>query len=313
MTEKRKIVFFGTPEIAADLLTELAKQNYPIDLVVTQPDRPAGRGQKLRPSPVKTRAQELDLSCIDPEKLSKTSIRERLVSMKDAIFVVVAYGKILKPWLISAPHRILNLHASLLPRWRGAAPVHRSIMAGDTQSGVSIMKIVPELDAGDVLLQKTIPIDHEMSTGDLFHKMTSVGAQALIEALDLVNEGKDQYQKQDPTQVCYAHKISVAEAQIDWSRSAWEVHNHIRGLNPFPGAYTFAQNQRIKIFKSTLSEKKTSKPMGSLFIEDQKVWIQCQDQCVEITQMQREGKSRQSSSQFITYLQSKHIESWNLK
>ncbi|MEZ4705037.1 MAG: methionyl-tRNA formyltransferase [Bdellovibrionota bacterium] len=170
---QRKIVFFGTPDIAASILESLLQDGREISMVLSQPDRPAGRGQKMHPSPVKALAKQYDLLCLCPEKIIQQEMEPILSQYKDHIFVVVAYGKILRPWLIDLPHRIINVHASLLPRWRGAAPIHRSIMAGDTLSGVTIMKkIVPELDAGDMLLQKN-SIDIDVNTGELLTAMTT--------------------------------------------------------------------------------------------------------------------------------------------
>jgi len=277
-----KIIFMGTPEFSVPVLDAL-KEAHEILAVYCQPPRPAGRGKADRPSPVQARAKALGLPVRHPVSLrSEEAIRD-FAALGADVAVVVAYGLILPQAVLDAPRfGCLNIHASLLPRWRGAAPIHRAIMAGDRETGVCIMQMEAGLDTGPVLLREAVAIGAEETTADLHDRLSALGARLIVEALARLPLPAV---PQPAEGVTYAAKIDKAEARVDWTRPAAEVDRLIRGLSPFPGAWTTVGGERVKLLRSHLAEG-TGRPGQVLggFI------VACGEGAVEITEAQREGK-----------------------
>ncbi len=285
-----RIAFMGTPDFAARILVDLAAwsraNGHEIVAVYSQPPREAGRGKKPQPSPVHRLADELGIPVFTPEKLKSADDQQAFAALDLDIAVVAAYGLILPKAILDAPRLgCLNVHASLLPRWRGAAPIHRAIMAGDDKTGVCIMRMEEGLDTGPVYRRREIPIGGETTTGELHDALAALSAQPLFEAIaDVARGGMPEPQPEDG--VTYAKKIDKAEARIDWSRPAAEVDRQIRGLSPFPGAWFDYRGERIKVLRSRIAA--TSGAPGTAL--DDALTIACGDGAVALTQLQRAGK-----------------------
>ncbi len=280
-----RIVFMGTPDFSVAALRALLTAGHDITTVYTQPPRPAGRGKKDRPSPVQKFAEKNGLKVRHPLNFKEQQDIDAFAALKADVAVVVAYGLILPQVILDAPkHGCLNIHASLLPRWRGAAPIHRAIMAGDTETGVGIMQMEAGLDTGPVLLEKTIAIEESDTTGSLQDKLMWLGAKSIVEALDNLEDLTPVPQSEDG--VTYAKKIDKAEARINWNQSAETVKNHIHGLSPFPGAWTEVNGERLKILSATLNDK--SGEAGTKIADP--LVIACADGSLSITKAQRAGK-----------------------
>jgi methionyl-tRNA formyltransferase len=278
-----KIVFMGTPEFAVSALNA-AQQVHEIIAVYTQPPRPAGRGKADRKSPVHVRAEALGLPVLHPASLRSESAAKDFAALQADVAVVVAYGLILPQDVLEAPRLgCLNIHASLLPRWRGAAPIHRAIMAGDVETGVCIMQMEAGLDTGPVLLRQATPIGGDETTADLHDRLAAMGARLLVEALQRLPDLTPE--PQAAKGVTYAAKIDKAEARVDWSRPAAEVDRLIRGLSPFPGAWTDIRGERVKLLRSRLA--KGDGPPGKILGG---FTVACGAGAIEITEAQREGK-----------------------
>ena len=280
MAEDMRLIFMGTPDFSVPALDALAAR-HEIACVYSQPPRPAGRGQKLRASPVQTRAEALGLPVRHPTSLKSSEAQAEFAALDADIAVVVAYGLLLPQAVLDAPaHGCLNIHASLLPRWRGAAPIHRAIMAGDAATGICIMQMEAGLDTGPVLLRRETPIGAAETTGDLHDRLAAMGAEAIVEALDRLPELTPAPQPEEG--VTYAAKIDKAEARIDWSRPAAEVAAHINGLSPFPGAWTERDGERIKLLRARVL---TGDPEG--------VAMDCGTGRIDLLEAQRPGKRPQ--------------------
>ncbi|MEO0937887.1 MAG: methionyl-tRNA formyltransferase [Pseudomonadota bacterium] len=287
-----RVLFMGTPGFSVPVLQALHDAGHEIVAVYTQPPRPAGRGKKDRPSPVHARALELGLPVFHPTKL-KPEVGA-LQALKADIGVVVAYGLILPQAVLDAPARgCLNIHASLLPRWRGAAPIHRAIMARDAQTGICIMQMEAGLDTGPVLLREATEIAPEETTGALHDRLSAMGARLIVDALAQLDSLTPASQPEDG--VTYAAKIDKAEARIDWTQPAETVDALIRGLSPFPGAWFEHQGARIKALGSTLAEG-TGTPGDVL---DDALTIACGTGAVRLTRLQKAGKGPQEASDFL--------------
>ncbi len=278
-----KIVFMGTPDFSVPVL-EALHQHHEIVVVYSQPPRPAGRGKVDRPSPVQTRAEALGLQVRHPVSLRSETAANDFAALQADVAVVVAYGLILPQAVLGAPRLgCLNIHASLLPRWRGAAPIHRAIMAGDPETGVCIMQMEAGLDTGPVLLRKALAIRAEETTAELHDRLSALGARLIVEALERL---PDLPPKPQPSEgVTYAAKIDKAEARVDWSRPAVEVDRLIRGLSPFPGAWVEVASERVKLLRSRIAAG-TGAP-GQVLRD---FTIACGDGAVEVIAAQREGK-----------------------
>lgn len=260
-----RIVFFGSPEFAVPTLRALAASAHPLVGVVTQPDRPRGRGQKVTPGAVAQAAAELGLPLLQPAKLSDPGVRETLEAWHADLGVVAAYGKILPPWLLAIPPRgLINVHASLLPAWRGAAPVHRAIMAGDRETGVTIMRVVQALDAGAMLDRVVVPIDDDATSESLEQALAVAGASRLVDAVDRLAAGPVHEEPQDDSGATYASKITRADSPVDWQAPARAIHDRIRGLHPWPHAAATIAGQRLILHRSRCLEATSDAPAGTI-------------------------------------------------
>lgn len=287
-----KLVFMGTPDFSVPVLDALAAR-HDIVAVYTQPPRPAGRGKELRPTPVHARAEALGLPVRHPVSLKTPEALADFAALGADAAVVVAYGLILPQAVLDAPKRgCLNIHASLLPRWRGAAPIHRAIMAGDAETGICIMQMEAGLDTGPVLLRRATPIGAEETTAQLHDRLSGMGAQMIVEALDRLDTLTPEPQPAEG--VTYAAKIDKAEARIDWSRPAVEVDRLIRGLSPFPGAWCMIGTERVKLLRSRLASG--SGAAGQVL---HGLTIACGEGAVEVTLAQREGKRPMDPAEFL--------------
>ena len=255
MTEPLRIVFAGTPEFAAEHLKALLDSPYEIVAVYTQPDRPAGRGQKLMPSPVKQLALEHHIPVMQPPTLRAPEAQAELAALKPDLLVVVAYGLILPQVVLDIPRLgCINSHASLLPRWRGAAPIQRAIEAGDSESGVTVMRMEAGLDTGPMLLKSVTPISADDTGGSLHDRLAKLGPPAVIEAIAGLAAGTLQGEVQDDSLATYAHKLNKDEARIDWNRPAVELERVIRAFNPWPICHSTLNGEALKVLAATLAD-----------------------------------------------------------
>ncbi len=289
-----RLVFMGTPDFSVPVLRALVEVGHEVVCVYCQPPRPAGRGKKLRPSPVQACAESLGLPVRHPVRLRDAEAQAEFAALNADVAVVVAYGLILPQLVLDAPRLgCLNIHASLLPRWRGAAPIQRAIMAGDAETGVCIMQMEAGLDTGPVLLRESLPIGPEDTSGDLHDRLSRLGSRLIVEALsrlpDLAPEG------QPEAGVTYADKIDKAEARLDWSRPAALVDRQIRGLSPFPGSWTEVRGERIKLLSSCLAEGKGAP--GAVL--DDALTVACGSGAVRITRLQRAGRGAQDTAEVL--------------
>ncbi|TNF22529.1 MAG: methionyl-tRNA formyltransferase [Rhodobacteraceae bacterium] len=289
-----RLVFMGTPEFSVPVLDALVEAGHEIAAVYCQPPRPAGRGKKDRPTPVHARAQALGLEVRHPKSLKSSDEQADFAALDADLAVVVAYGLILPQAVLDAPRRgCLNIHASLLPRWRGAAPIHRAIMAGDAQTGVCIMQMEAGLDTGPVLLREAEPIGPRDTTALLHDRLSSLGARLIVEALARLDTLTPEPQPEQG--VTYAQKIDKAEAAIDWTRSASEVDRQIRGLSPFPGAWTTAGESRVKCLMSELAAGQGAPGR----VLDAALTVACGSGAVRLLRLQRAGRAAQDAETFL--------------
>lgn len=290
-----RVAFFGTPAFAVPTLERLLASRHPVAGVVTQPDRPRGRGQQVTASPVKAVAVAHGLPVLQPEKLSRDLFAAPLSALGADIGVVAAYGKILPDWLLAAlPRGLINVHASLLPRYRGASPIHRAVMAGDAETGVTIMRVVKALDAGPMLAAARVRIGADDTTTEVEAVLAARGAQLLVDTLDALEAGTAVETPQDETQVSYAPKLTKAEASVDWRRPAPEVHNQIRGLWPWPHATTFLDGTRYILHRSRRSALLPGEAPPGTILEasaSEGVHVACGGgTALELVEIQLEGK-----------------------
>ncbi len=258
-----RVVFFGTPGFAVPTLEHLIASRHPVAGVVTQPDRPRGRGQQVTAGPVKALALASGLRVFQPDKLARDLFERDLRSLNADIGVVAAYGKILPDWLLAAlPRGLINVHASLLPRYRGASPIHRAVIAGDRETGVTIMRVVKALDAGAMIAKATVPIGPDETTTEVESVLAARGAALLVDTLDAIDAGTAIEVPQDESLVTYAPKLSKAESVVDWEKPATDIHNLIRGLYPWPHASTFLGGTRYILHRSRLPDLDAGTAVG---------------------------------------------------
>lgn len=245
-----RVVFMGTPEFSVPTLKALVAAGHEVVLAVSQPDRPAGRGLATRPTPVKEAALAMGIPVAQFESLREPEFRKRIEEIEPDAIVVAAYGKILPKWLLDAPRfGCLNVHASLLPKYRGAAPIQRALMNGEKETGVTIMKMDEGMDTGDVLLARKVQVGPDTTAGELSAELANAGAQAMAEALDLLARGEAKFSPQDHAAATYAPKIEKEEIRIDWTRPCREIKNLVRALNPSPAAFTEIRGLRVKVLR----------------------------------------------------------------
>ena len=286
----------GTPDFAVPTLIELAARGHDISAVYTRAPKPAGRGMDVQVTPVEREARRLKLPVFTPKTLRDTEAQLTFQSHQADAAVVVAYGLILPKPVLDAPKLgCFNVHASLLPRWRGAAPINRAVMAGDAESGVTIMRMDEGLDTGKIAKIKRVAIGPDMTAGELHDELAGVGADWIDRALDALERGTIRYKRQPVDGVTYAEKISKSETRIDWGKPWRQVHDHIRGLSPFPGAWFELDGVRIKVLRSTRGEG-SGAPGTAL---DDSLTIACDDGAVRLTQVQRAGKQPMSAEDFL--------------
>ena len=289
-----RVIFMGTPDFSVPVLDALIGAGHDVVAVYCQPPRPAGRGKKDRPTPVHARALDLGLEVRHPISLKGKDEQAAFAALDADVAVVVAYGLILPQAVLDAPaHGCLNIHASLLPRWRGAAPIHRAVMARDAETGVCIMQMEAGLDTGPVLLRRATPIGADETTGELHDRLSSIGAEAITKALANLDNLTPEPQPENG--VTYAEKIEKSEARVDWSRPAPEVDAHIRGLSPFPGAWTEVEGQRIKLLASARVDGQGQ----SGEILDDTLTVACGEGAVRLLRLQRAGKGAQDADTFL--------------
>lgn len=292
MSKPLKIVFAGTPDISAQVLTDLLKTHHQVVAVYTQPDRPSGRGKKVLPTPVKAVALEQDIPVYQPLSFKKEpQALEVLKSLQADVMVVIAYGLLLPQAVLDAPqHGCLNIHVSLLPQWRGAAPIQRAIQAGDTQTGITIMQMDAGLDTGDILAQHPIEISLQDTAQTLHDKISEHSSSVLNNVLDNLEYAQSQAIKQQG-EATYAHKISKEEGRIDWCQSAKKIDCHIRAFTPWPSAYFTLNGQNIKIGTHQILSSQTDAKAGTVIAVSKEGFdVQTQDQLIRITSMQLAGK-----------------------
>jgi methionyl-tRNA formyltransferase len=291
-----KIVFMGSPEFAAIALTALLDAGREIACVYSQPPRPAGRGQGERKTAVHALAEARGLSVRTPKSLKRAEAQAEFAALGADLAVVVAYGLILPKPVLDAPRLgAINLHGSLLPRWRGAAPIQRALMAGDAETGVQVMQMEEGLDTGPVLLTARTPIKAQDTAASLHDRLAALGAPLLVNALDVIERGRARFTPQAEDGVLYAHKLTPAEARIDWSASARDVDLKIRGLSPFPGAWFELNGVRVK---ALFSQAEAGRGAPGVMLDD-KLLIACGDGAVRLLRVQREGKAAMAAEDFL--------------
>ncbi|MGX6962703.1 methionyl-tRNA formyltransferase [Vagococcus xieshaowenii] len=297
-----KIVFMGTPAFSVPILEGLIKNGYEILAVVTQPDRPVGRKKILTPPPVKEAALKHGLEILQPEKISGSTEMARVIELAPDLIVTAAFGQFLPESLLNAPtYGAVNVHASLLPKYRGGAPVHYAIMNGEKETGVTIMRMVKQMDAGDILTQRSIAIESNDNVGSMFDKLSQVGHDLLLETLPELLAGNITPVQQREEEATYSPNISREQEQIDWNKSAQAVDWQVRGMYPWPVAYTMNQENRWKILGGFVGEETTDASIGTIVAIDKKDFsIACGNQSVyHVTHIQPAGKGSLTAQEFI--------------
>jgi len=296
-----RLVFAGTPDFAATALKALIAAGHTIVGVYSQPDRPAGRGRKLQPSPVKQVALDHEIPVFQPETLKTAEAQKQLADLKPDVMIVAAYGLILPKAVLDIPtHGCLNIHASLLPRWRGAAPIQRAIAAGDSETGITIMQMDEGLDTGAMLLKSLTAIDTSDTGGSLHDRLAELGGKAIIEALELLKKGELTGEPQNDDLACYASKLSKTEGHIDWATDATAIERLIRAFNPWPGTYTDLGDQRIRIHEARALVTDSDAFPGTVVHRDRDgIDIACGNGTLRITRLQLPGSRAQSVNDLI--------------
>jgi methionyl-tRNA formyltransferase len=297
-----KLVFCGTPLFAVPTLERLAAAGHELQLVVTQPDRPQGRGMELTAPPVKQSGLKLGLPVIQPEKIKKNeAFQSQLTALQPDAIIVVGYGRIIPPWMLTLPrHGNINVHASLLPKYRGAAPIQWAIAQGETVSGVTTMLLNEGLDTGDILLQKELPIQMEDTAVTFAPRLAELGADLLIETLRGLETQTIKPIPQDHSQATLAPILKKEDGLIDFSRTAAEIHNRLRGFQPWPGAYTHFRGKSLKFISARPDDTPSNLAPGELRIGDEKLFVGCGSRTVlQLLQVQPEGKKALTAREFI--------------
>lgn len=308
---KLNIIFAGTPEFAVPALAALIKAGHQIVMVLTQPDRPAGRGMKLQASPVKQLALQHHLNVFQPEKLKPEDVQAQIAAVNADVMVVAAYGLIIPTSVLNMPKfGCYNIHASLLPRWRGAAPIHRALLAGDVETGVTIMEVVPALDAGAMVSTGVVPITEADTTQSLHDALAKTGANLMVQAMQtLATHGALPSTPQDESLVTYAHKLEKSESNIDWQKSAIEISRQVRAFNPFPVASAQFRGETCRIWFATeaqnLPHKNGTATNGTIIGLENALYVACKAGVLKIDELQVPGGKRQTAQQFV---QSKQVQ-----
>ncbi|TGN39453.1 methionyl-tRNA formyltransferase [Marinobacter confluentis] len=296
-----RLVFAGTPDFAATALRSLLETDHEVVAVYSQPDRPSGRGRKLTPSPVKQVALNANIPVFQPESLKTAEAQEELRALNADVMIVAAYGLILPQTVLDIPRfGCLNIHASLLPKWRGAAPIQRAIAAGDRETGITIMQMDAGLDTGNMLLKAATPIEESDTGGSLHDRLADMGGKAIVEALDALENGTLTPEAQNNDKACYAHKLSKDEGHIDWTEDASSILRTIRAFNPWPGTYTDADDLRIRIHAAEVIDITSDRHPGTLVNRSREgIDVACGLDVLRITRLQLPGSRPQSVSDLI--------------
>lgn len=296
-----RIVFMGTPEFAIASFNSLIEAGHKIVGVVTQPDRPKGRKQTLTKSPIKILAEEHGFEVFQPERIRNKEAIEHVLKWEPELIVTAAFGQIIPVELLEAPkHKAINVHASLLPKYRGAAPMHQSIIQGETETGITIMYMVKELDAGDILTQVKVPIEENDTVGTLHDKLSIAGAKLLVETVELIEQGKINPIKQDDSLATFAKTLKREDELIDWNKSSMEIYNQIRGLNPWPVAFTYFRNEVFKVWWSKPIAYKHDKESGTILVVDkEQLLVATNDGAISLLEVQPAGKRKMDIKSFL--------------
>lgn len=299
-----RVVFMGTPDFSVGTLKALAVAGHEIVGVVSQPDKPKGRGKNLQPTPVKEAAMELGLPVYQPKKVRDPEFLEVLKELNPEVIVVVAFGQLIPKTILElAPYGCINVHASLLPKYRGAAPIQWAVIDGEAETGVTIMRMDEGLDTGDMISKVTVPVLADETGGSLFDKLSEAGAKLLVETLPSLEDGTAVFEKQpEESPTAYAGMIKKSMGDLDWTRPAEELERLIRGLNPWPSAYTKMDGKTLKIWKAQVLEEEREEdymPGTILLTEQQEFMVQTGKGILKITELQLEGKKRMDTSSFL--------------
>jgi methionyl-tRNA formyltransferase len=295
-----RIVFLGTPEFAVPSLHALTRAGHEIAAVFTQPDRPKGRGNQLAASPVKEAALQLGLPVFQPERVRRPEHVSAIAALEPTLMVVVGYGQIIPQSIIDIPaHGILNVHASLLPKYRGAAPIQWAIANGEAETGVTIMRIDAGLDTGDMLLKWSTAIHPGETAPELSRSLAPAGAELLIDAIKNIEAGTAVFEPQNEAHATYAPILKKEDGRVDWSRPAVEIYNRLRGFTPWPGCYTALHGQTLQIYKATPLEADAGGEPGTLHAEKRRLLVTCGAGSLELLELQLEGKKRMPIDTFL--------------
>ncbi len=299
---RMRIIFAGTPVFAARALEALRKAGFDIILTLTQPDRPAGRGMKLQASPVKLLAQQLDIPLLQPETLKTPDIQAQLKAFKPDVMIVAAYGLLLPEAVLHLPrHGCINIHASLLPRWRGAAPIQRALLEGDTETGITIMQMDQGLDTGSIVLKQAFPIESHDTAATLHDKLADLGGECIVEALTLLDQGRLTSTPQNDVNACYAAKIRKNEAEIDWTGDAAQIDRIIRTFDPHPGAFTCLNGNTIKLWQASIINHGSPQQAGEIIAADSDgIVVACGRNALSIHTLQKAGGKKLTAAQFLS-------------
>lgn len=294
-----RILFMGTPDFACPTLQALLDAGHEVVAVVTQPDKPAGRGGKLQPSPVKRLAGSRGVPVLQPKRVRRPEVVEQLRGLAPDLTVTAAFGQILSKDVLAVPRLgSLNVHGSLLPRWRGAAPLHRAVMAGDAETGVTIMWMDEGLDTGDMLVWGAVPIGPDDTTGTVHDRLAALGAELTLAAVRLIAAGQAPHIPQDPTRATYAHKLTKADERVDWAEPVAAVVNRIRGLNPWPGAYTASSLGELKLWRAVPAAGRGAPGEVLGVLKGVGPVVACGDGAVALAEVQPPGKRRMDGAAF---------------
>jgi methionyl-tRNA formyltransferase len=303
-----KIVFAGTPDFAVPTLQALLDSEHQICGVYTQPDRPAGRGRKLTASPVKALAVSANLPVFQPENFKQAGALEELAALEPDLIVVIAYGLILPQAVLDIPKfGSINVHGSLLPRWRGAAPIHRAVMAGDDKTGITIMKVVKKLDAGDMLYKIECPINADSTSSELHDQLAEIGAQGLIQVVNQIEQGTLIAEPQDEALVTYAHKLEKNEAMLDWQKSAQELDRQVRGLNAWPVAQTLYKGEVLRVWRSEVIDGESDLPAGTISCQQHALDVATGNGILRLLEVQLPGGKRIAGKDFLNAHQADNL------
>ena len=296
-----KVIFMGTPDFAVGALEAIIKAGHEVTLVVTQPDKPKGRSGAMQFPPVKECAVKYNIPVFQPVKIKTPESVAELKKYEADIFVVAAFGQILSKEILDMPRLgCVNIHASLLPKYRGAAPINWCIIDGEKETGVTIMKMDVGLDTGDMLTSKVVPIDKKETAGSLFDKLAICGADLIVDTLPKLERGEITPVKQDETLTCYAKMMDKSLGEINWTRKAEELERLIRGLNPWPGCFTFVNGKSLKLFDADVVETSTKSNPGEVIeVTKDAIIVSCGENALRINELQLEGKKRMDTKSFL--------------